>query len=978
MKNRKFLSAIGALAMVACMAISMMPVPFLGTETDVEVETEIVAEEDIPEDAIYISTSQDLEELVENCRVNTWSVDKTVVLANDIEIDSTGFEGIPTFGGTFLGQGHSVSGLYLTGEGSVVGFFRYLQETAVVRDLVVSGTVEPEGTKCVVGGIAGNNAGTIQNCAFNGTVSGTQQIGGLVGINETSGLVQNCIVTGNVYGNHFIGGLVGENHGVVRKSSNAAEVNTSSVQNSIALEDISLDSLTSSESAASTTDIGGIVGTNSGVIRECTNNGLVGYKNMGYNIGGIAGNQNGYVVNCVNNAEVFGRKEVGGIVGHMEPNIVLNFSVDGLQQLSDELSDLEASLGNIKGVVENNGDEMEADFDRLDTELSNAQNAVDALLEALGIEKADKDDVEDLEEDLESDIEDIFNDLVDIEDSEDLEDFINSEMENLENSINTEDLEDFEEYNPDEIDKDKAVAAINDFGDSIDGLQEAIDDVSDLVSETSEAISGDLDKVLDDLQDVTSTVESLDDTINMDVFDSSDDDTEVDTLGKVAGCLNNGIITGEYNVGGIAGIIAEETEFDAYEDVETNGDVSLNFNYETRAVIRGCKNYGTIVGSKQAIGGVVGKMQMGVVLESLNFGNLDALNADYVGGIAGDSYTIIRRSGTKCVIAGDKCVGGIAGAGNEVTDCYAFVEMKAYTEKAGTVVGEAAEIPDGEEDVIFSNYYFVPGVDVGGIDGVTYTGATDRLSLKEFLQLEGLDETFGSVTVRFVVDGQDDVVFHISAGESLSLDDLPKLEVAEGEEYQWEIQEDVTYESLGMGETAKVELLSKESITNILFNQTYEASFDTKNTVIRSKEATENYLAIILAEGVFASNTTLITEDVLVDEAEVNGKDAYANWMVSLSNSGVKKLHFYIPTELNAEYVQVLVKDAEGNWTERESIVDGSYVVFEYTDGDVGFALVQDTGAVVLQIVKIAAVVVAVLVVLGIVVKKRKAKKEKK
>lgn len=119
-----------------------------------------------PEDTVSISSAEDLLALSKNCALDTWSQGKTVALTADLDLTGTEFSPIPTFGGTFLGQGHTISGLRLTAAGSNQGFFRYLQPGAVVQNLHISGAVIPEGTRSTVGGIAGTNAGTIQNCSF--------------------------------------------------------------------------------------------------------------------------------------------------------------------------------------------------------------------------------------------------------------------------------------------------------------------------------------------------------------------------------------------------------------------------------------------------------------------------------------------------------------------------------------------------------------------------------------------------------------------------------------------------------------------------------------------------------------------------------------------------------------------------------------------------------------------------------------------
>ena len=70
------------------------------------------------------------------------------------------FNGIPSFGGTWEGQNHAITGLSLSQDGSVQGLFRYVQQGALVRDMTVKGRIKPGGTRASVGGIAGSNAGT--------------------------------------------------------------------------------------------------------------------------------------------------------------------------------------------------------------------------------------------------------------------------------------------------------------------------------------------------------------------------------------------------------------------------------------------------------------------------------------------------------------------------------------------------------------------------------------------------------------------------------------------------------------------------------------------------------------------------------------------------------------------------------------------------------------------------------------------------
>ena len=68
-------------------------------------------------------------------------------------------------------------------------------------------------------------------------------------------------------------------------------------------------------------DTGGIAGYSMGSIVKCTNKATVGYAHSGYNVGGIAGRQCGLIDSSENRGNVYGKKDVGGITGQMEPYI---------------------------------------------------------------------------------------------------------------------------------------------------------------------------------------------------------------------------------------------------------------------------------------------------------------------------------------------------------------------------------------------------------------------------------------------------------------------------------------------------------------------------------------------------------------------------------------------------------------------------------------------------------------------------------
>ena len=191
----------------------------------------------------------------------------------------------------------------------------------MVKNLTVRGDITPSGTQTYVGGIAGKN--------------------------ETGGTISLCQTSGVVRGTCFTGGIAGQNAGTVLNCTNKAAVNTAVSEEDLSsgLEDVesTIYTLLKREDVkenAVTTDTGGVAGYSNGILQSCTNLGAVGYPHVGYNVGGIAGRQNGYMASCVNRGKVQGRKDVGGIVGQMAPDITLQFSSNGLEELQTELNGL--------------------------------------------------------------------------------------------------------------------------------------------------------------------------------------------------------------------------------------------------------------------------------------------------------------------------------------------------------------------------------------------------------------------------------------------------------------------------------------------------------------------------------------------------------------------------------------------------------------------------------------------------------------
>ena len=352
----------------------------------------------------HIATVEDLKKLAEDCRLDSYSQGIQVVLDADLDLEGEAIYPIPTFSGSFDGKGHSISGLHLKTDGSHQGLFRYLREEGSIRDLRVSGSISPETGRCQIGGIVGVNYGTISGCSFDGGVSGLNAVGGIAG--ENYGTIRDCAAFGTVDGKRMTGGIAGYSEGLIADCRNAARVNTTISESAIQLEDLRVSALSTAELTHAedenvVSDSGGIVGYSKGIVRSCRNLGDIGYPHFGYNVGGIAGRQSGYMTACENWGQVDGRKDVGGIVGQMEPYLLLKESVnmaDELTEMNDQLSRVLMLMANAmngaasRQIFEDVSDELKEED--LDGRVSFCQNhgpvdgdkSVGGISGAMGIE----------------------------------------------------------------------------------------------------------------------------------------------------------------------------------------------------------------------------------------------------------------------------------------------------------------------------------------------------------------------------------------------------------------------------------------------------------------------------------------------------------------------------------------------------------------------------------------------------------------
>lgn len=203
------------------------------------------------------------------------------------------------FGGSFAGEGHTIQNLTinLPENTSPTGLFGVISG-GEIRDVgLIDANITGSGS---VGGLVGENYGSVSRAYVTGSVAGTGTfVGGLVGGN--AGSVSDSYTAGTVTGlNLAVGGLIGGNVGAVSNS-----YSTSSVEG--------------------TSFVGGLVGVNSsysasgfnglGLIDGAYSTGAV--TGAGDGVGGLIGyNMSGDLRYSYSTSSVQGGNYVGGLIGY--------------------------------------------------------------------------------------------------------------------------------------------------------------------------------------------------------------------------------------------------------------------------------------------------------------------------------------------------------------------------------------------------------------------------------------------------------------------------------------------------------------------------------------------------------------------------------------------------------------------------------------------------------------------------------------
>ena len=917
---------------------------------------------------VHIDSEEALKKLSADCALMEYSRYLNVILDCDIALTEP-FDPIPSFSGIFDGSGHTVSGFLPVAENSHLGLFRYLQKEGRIMGLHVEGTVSGGETRSEIGGIVGTCRGYITDCSFTGSVTGKDHVGGITG--ENYGTVTGCSCSGSVSGKRYTGGIAGYNEGMLSACTNRSEVNTGISAGGLELDSLGIDALTNLNLTAAwdesvISDTGGIVGYSIGVTEDSVNYGRIGYPHYGYNVGGVAGRQSGYMLHCENHGTVYGRKDVAGIVGQMEPYLVLKHSSSLTDEinllrymLNGTLANLGSSAAQVRLAVENlrgvAADAITAQYDFIDDPLPSyipfpfpspepspevsplpepspevspqpepPAETVPPPVEEPPVEAAPPAEAAPESGGL---ARGIFR-----ENSVHMGPVSHSRPAvsgNMDNGTPFYIIDSLTEH-----DKQTLQQSYDDMAAGLDYLTYAVSSSGDSMRVDMNSLGAQTAKVL------TMMSSALSGQPDLEVFeDISSREPDGRTLGKVRLCTNYGSIEGDTDVGGIAGDMGIELEFDLENKLMSAvNDLSITSStYESTCISSDNINHGVITGKKSNVGGIAGQQQVGLISRCEGYGRLSSTEAGYVGGIAGSSLSIIDRCYAMCELDGSEYIGGIAGSAGTMRSCAGMVDIQRSVACCGSLAGWAdmseylaadssfGTIPAKSGDNIIGNIY--TGNGPAAIDGISYGGRAEKVDYETLLEHKGLPECFSTLCLKFEADGE--IVGEVSFAYGEAIDEalIPDVPEKEGFDGEWE-----DFDRLNPCFGATVHALYTPS----------QAALAVENTRGDSPQV------IILAEGDFHKGAKLHLAPYSGEDLPAEYGKTLEKWVLRIENSGasgVYSVHFLVPTsQLSPENCDIYAL-CDGQWQKLSTRVNGSYLVFDWDEDVLVFSVLEKPAA---------------------------------
>lgn len=254
--------------------------------------------------------------------------------AGFIPIGDTSVAFTSYFTGTLDGNNHTIENLYINSSGTngvgLFGVSALNSSSPAIKDMTVSGTVISN-VAGNVGILAGLNltGSQIDNVVTRGSVTGPNYLGGITG--QNTGTISNsanyATVTANGISQSYIGGLVGSNGAAVVDSFNAGDINVPGTASYVGgvIGNSNGGTIARVYNSGhitvgdSTDSVGGVIGFLSHIATILENAYNVGTitANNGTNIGGLAGFNLGSIITAYNSGRIDATgTNIGGFVGN--------------------------------------------------------------------------------------------------------------------------------------------------------------------------------------------------------------------------------------------------------------------------------------------------------------------------------------------------------------------------------------------------------------------------------------------------------------------------------------------------------------------------------------------------------------------------------------------------------------------------------------------------------------------------------------
>ncbi len=852
-----------------------------------------------------------------------------------------------------------------------------------------------------LGGIAGYNeeTGVITGCENQASLTGNLKTGGIAGWNE--GLITECVNRGDVNATNEGVSEDTENQYVLGNIDLEERIQVERVNDAGGIAGLSSGTIQGSANYGAVGyphigyNLGGIAGRQNGLTEGCANYARVqGRKD----VGGIVGQFEPYLTVSYEE-DMFGSLE-----GQMD---ALSDMGDSLSRLLEETGDtasmdldqVDDQLVRIKEIGRSYKELYRDEGDLLSEDAGNSLDKIEFILDHMDVVVVDKDtkrhigsakrtaqEIGELRKQLKTGYEG------DLRDIQALKQWLQERLRKIQRLIQCgQDLQTDLLYLIAHAPQD-AADGVEDFGAELEELFQEVstlidtcrfhgDQIQEDLDQMDEELTSELDVLSDDmhlftnnlkdqkakLREQKNQIQNQIDQMRNTISDGVDRAREEKELfedisdlesgkvlgdGMVSGCTNQGAVSADFQAGGIVGIIGMETSLDPEQDLEADTERTLNVSRNIKAIVFQCANQETVTVKNDYAGGIVGKANLGALIQNQNYGDIIVEDGNYAGGITGSSAYVLRRNYNMCNVDGNDYAGGIAGWGTDILDNYSMV---SFGNPDGQWIGSIAGSAD-PEGTIEGNYYVEQGI--GALDGITYDGQAKGLPYEHFRSLEQMPEAFGQLSVSFLVENQVIKTILCNYGSAVPQSAFPLLPKKDGYYYQWE-EKDLSY---------------------VTGNEKVHAIYKPWNTTIASSE---DKMPLLLAEANFYPGTVLTVEEgtgegLMLPEAYQEGYKIVKAYQYSITQPEQVPMPDQITVHVLADGHQKgsLIGIAEnGGIRMADQRWDGNYLVFE-ANGPGEFVILEPERNLAIWLV-LAGVAGAAIIIWILVSKKGGGSKKK-